>query len=230
MFIEYEYVERNSMDPVSFIPWVIAALVIFIFIAYAQGKKRTEAFHRFARRKGMSYAKTSDLPVPEEFKDLELIPDNTINTVSNIMQGEVEGVSVMICDMRTTKITGNRSMPTHQTGHTVAILQGNQIDLPFFTMHPANFVYNMLRTLGRKSIDFPSHPEFAHTYVLKGDDDNAIRMSFHDQALAYFTKHTGMSIEARGDRLLYFRFGKLLKPEELNTFLSEGLAVFRLFE
>ncbi len=218
------------MDPVSIIPWVIAALIVFILVAYSSGKRRNEAFHRFARRKGMSYTKKTDLPAPEQFNDLELIPDNTINTISNIVKGEADGVSVMICDVRSTKITGNTSMPSHQTGHTVAILQGDQINLPFFTMHPANFVYNILRTLGKSSIDFPSHPEFSDIYVLKGEEENAVRNSFHDQAVAYFINHKGLSIEGRGSRLLYFSFGKLIKPEELNSFLSEGLAVFRLFE
>jgi len=223
-------VERKCMDPVSIIPWVIAAMIFFIFVAYSYGKRRSEAFHRFARRKGMSYIKKADLAAPEEFKDLELIPDNTINAVNNIIKGEVESVFVMICDLRSNKITGNTSMPIHQTGHTVAILQGDQIDLPFFTLHPSNFVYNMLRTLGKSSIDFPSHPEFSQIYVLKGDEENAVKKSFHDQAVAYFINHTGLSIEGRGNRLLFFSFGKLIKPEELNSFLSQGLAVFRLFE
>ena len=218
------------MDLSQILQLGIAVLVVIIIIGYTYGKKRSEAFHRFARRRGMSYVKKADLPLPDQFNDLELVPENTINTLSNIIQGEIDGVDVMICDLRSTKITGNRSMPSHQTGHTVAILQGNQIDLPFFTMHPANFVYNMLRTLGKKNIEFPSHPEFAHTYVLKGEDENAVRNSFHDQAVAYFINHKGLSIEGRRNRLLYFRFGKLLKPEELNSFLSEGLAVFRLFQ
>jgi hypothetical protein len=218
------------MDPDLIIPLGIAAFIILIFTGYAYGKKRVEAFHRFARRKGMSFTKKAELAALKQFNDLELIPDNTINTVSNIIQGDIDGISVMICDVRITKLTGNTSMPTHQNGHTVAILQGDQIDLPFFTMYPANFVYKMLRTLGKQSIAFPSHPEFSDTYALKGDNENAMRKSFHDQAVAYFINHKELSIEGKGDRLLYFRFGKLIKPGELNSFLSEALAIFRLFE
>ena len=218
------------MDPDLIIPLGIAAFIILIFTGYAYGKRRIEAFQRFARRKGMSFTKKADLSSINQFNGLELIPENTINTVSNIIQGNVDGISVMICDVRITKLTGNTSMPTHQNGHTVAILQGDQIDLPFFTMYPANVIYKMLRTLGKQSIAFPSHPEFSDTYVLRGDDENAVRKSFHDQAVSYLINHKELSIEGRGNRLLYFRFGKSIKPGELNSFLSEGIAVFRLFE
>jgi hypothetical protein len=218
------------MDPALIFPLGIAAFIILIFTGYAYGKRRIEAFHRFARRKGMSFTKKADPAAVNQFNDLELIPDNTINTVSNIIQGDVDGISVMICDVRITKLTGNTSMPTHQNGHTVAILQGDQINLPFFTMHPANFIYKMLRTLGKQSIVFPSHPEFADTYVLKGDDENALRKSFHDQAVSYFMHHKELSIEGRGNRLLYFRFGEFIKPGELHSFLSDSISVFRLFK
>ena len=230
MFITYESVEKRRMDPASIIPWGIAAVFVIVYAGYIYGRRRSEGFHRFARRKGLSYAKKADAAVPALFDNLELIPDHTTKTVSNIIKGEVDGITVIICDYRTTEERDGSPARIHQTGQTIAILQGDQIDLPFFTMHPANFVSHMLPTFGKKSIDFTIHPEFSGAYVLKSDDENGVRKTFHDRAVSYFINHKGMSIEGRGNRLLYFRDGKFIKPAELNSFLSEGLAVFRLFE
>ncbi len=217
------------MDPVSIVPWVIAAFIFLFFTLSAYGKKRSEDFHRFARRKGMSFVKKSDLAALEQLNNLELIPDNRINTASNIIRGDVDGVSVMICDLHVTKATGNPTMSTYKTGQTVFILQRDQINLPFFIMYPAGFANKMLHTSGKKNIDFPSHPEFFRTYVLKSDDEIAVRKSFHDQALAFFVNHGGLNIEGRRNRLLYFRRGTFIKPAELNAFLSESLTIFRMF-
>lgn len=217
------------MEPSQIVPLAIAALVVIIFIGYAFGKKRSEAFHRFARRRGMSYAKKADFSSINQLKDLQLVPHNLITTVSNVIKGEVDSISVMLCDLRTSKGTGNVSMPMHKTGQTIVVLQSRMIDLPSFTMHPANIFHKAFRTIGKQNIPFHSHDEFSDTYTVSGDNENAVREKFHDQAIAYFLNHKGRTMEGSRDRLLYFRSGKFIKPEELNSFLTEALEVFRFF-
>ena len=121
-FLPKGKLERNYMEPSQIVPLAIAALAVIIFIGYTFGKKRGEAFHRFARRIGMSYAKKADFSSIDQLKDLQLLQHNMIKTVSNVMKGEVDSIAVMLCDLRTSKGTGNVSMPMHQTGQTIAVL------------------------------------------------------------------------------------------------------------
>jgi len=56
-----------------------------------------------------------------------------------------------------------------------------------------------------------------------------VRELFTPEVLDFFAGQDGVSTEGRRSRLIFYRDGERLKPEDTPAFLEEGLEVFRLF-
>ena len=96
-------------------------------------------------------------------------------------------------------------------------------------MRPENIFDIVGSALGFQDIDFEDHPQFSKTFVLKGNDEPAIREFFDNQLLDFFAGRQGICFECSPGLLIYFRGGKKSKVEELRGFLSEGYSVYAAF-
>jgi hypothetical protein len=215
------------MDPSSVIPWVLVLLIVIVWLGYAYGKKRSEAFQRYARQKGLSFSKRADINVENWFTDLQLFSDDAEKAIRNLISGNVEGAHVKIFDFR---IKSEQGQSHTFNSQTVAAITSGKLDLPVFTMYPKNIISKFLKLPGNRDIDFPSRNRFTNIYGLRGDDVRAISTTFTDQIFSYFENHKGLTLEGNGDRLLIYRYRKLIKPDDIQFFFTEGLEILRLFE
>jgi hypothetical protein len=83
---------------------------------------------------------------------------------------------------------------------------------------------------GNKEIDFPYHYRFSNIYSVRGTDESVLRKVFTDRVLSYFENHAGLTVEGNRKKLLFYYEGRLLRPDELQSFLLEGLKILRLLE
>ncbi len=58
--------------------------------------------------------------------------------------------------------------------------------------------------------------------------EEAVRNIFTDGLLAYYDKHKGLSTEGDGDILMFYREGKKVPPQNIQSFIEEGLVIFNL--
>ena len=116
---------------------------------------------------------------------------------------------------------------------TVIWFRSPQLRLPGFVMRPEDVFHKIGSAFGYQDIDFESNrtaADFSKKYLLRGADEHAIRSLFKDNVLDFFATHSGKPVlEGRGDRLILYRPGQLIRPENISVFLEEGLEVFRLF-
>jgi hypothetical protein len=116
---------------------------------------------------------------------------------------------------------------------TVIWFRSPQLSLPSFVMRPEHVVHKIGSAFGYQDIDFDSNrtaADFSKKYLLRGADEHAIRSLFKNDVLDFFATHPGKPVlEGRGDRLILYRPGQLIRPENISVFLEEGLEVFRLF-
>lgn len=82
----------------------------------------------------------------------------------------------------------------------------------------------------RKDIDFTSHGGFSNNYILRGRDENAIRSAFTYEVISFFEDHKGLTVEAKGSRLFYYRNGIRIRPDKIQYFITEGLEILKLFK
>ena len=104
--------------------------------------------------------------------------------------------------------------------------QSSNLCLPEFELRPEHFFHKIGQALGYSDIDFETHPEFSRRYLLRGPDEAAIRDFFQPELLSFFESNQGVSLEASGDRLIYYRARKRIKPEEVRAFMEEGFRVY----
>ena len=106
------------------------------------------------------------------------------------------------------------------------------LDLPLFSLRPQGLFEKVGTVFGSQDINFESDQtgaEFSKKYLLRGKDEQKVRELFTPEVLDFFAGQDGVSTEGRRSRLIFYRDGKRLKPEDTPAFLEEGLEVFRLF-
>jgi len=219
-------IKRMAMD-LEFIQWIAVVFIVVFFAAYRYGKKRSEELQRFARQRGLAFSARTAKNAYEEFAGFLLFSDNSEKKLSNLIRGEMDGVHVIMFDFRATTGVGQSASTRSQS---VVIMKSYRSGPPDFEMYPRDVLHKVFGIFSRKGIDFSSRTGFSEAYELRSDDEVAVKNAFTDTVLSYFENHKGLTLEANGSRLLYYRSGKLISPDEGRSFLMKGIEILRLFE
>jgi hypothetical protein len=210
------------------IPWIAVIFIIVFFAAYKYGKKRGEDLQRFARQRGLTFSARADINADEEFSNFLLFSDYSQKKLSNLIMGEMDGVHVIMFDYSSTTGVGQSAATRSQS---VVIMEPGSFNPPPFEIYPNDIFRRVFGALSKKKgIDFPFRSGFSEAYALISEDENAVRKVFSDTVLSYFANHKGLTVEVKGGRLLYYRNGKRISPEDLPSFLQQGLEIVRLFQ
>jgi hypothetical protein len=118
---------------------------------------------------------------------------------------------------------------SHTWAQTVVCFQLARDVLPHFELRPESVFHRIGAWFGYQDINFESHPKFSQKYLLRGGDEQAVRDLFTDDILEWFEGTNGVSVEGRGDRLLFYRQANRADPELIRRLLQEGFEVLSLF-
>ena len=125
-------------------------------------------------------------------------------------------------------VTGGGKSSQRHNVHAV-LWEAPNARLPAFTLGPENLLTRLAGVFGAQDIDFADSPEFSNAYRLRGEDEAAIRAFLTPDLRQFLTLTPGQRIAAGGTRFLWWRHGRLPKPDQLEHFLMEGEAVARRF-
>jgi hypothetical protein len=117
---------------------------------------------------------------------------------------------------------------SHTWNHSVVCFRFEGTELPSFSLRPENIWHKIGSWLGYQDIDFDSHPVFSSNYLLRGGDEDAIRMLFTDPVLEFYEQNPGLSTEGSGNILLFYRHSVRVGPQGIRPFMEEGLKVLSL--
>jgi hypothetical protein len=208
----------------SFIPILAAAVALggaIFYFNYRAEKKRTEAMREAAEELGFDFAPADRDNLLERLSSFQLFSRGHGKRIYNILRGESNDLRVTIFDYRFTVGGGKHSQTSNQS---VICFQMSGAGLPSFLLRPETFLDRIGGLFGFQDIDFDEHPVFSKKYLLRGRNVPAIRELFTEEVLTYYEDVAGVSTEANGNRLLYYRHGKRIKPVEIREFLEEGFA------
>jgi len=100
-------------------------------------------------------------------------------------------------------------------------------DLPSVRLTPraeAGVAGKLMAELGGSEIELPDYPHFARMYILRGSDKEAVKGLFTHDLVTYLeqlgAQTKDVTIEAAGEKLLMYRFGKLAEHGEFDASLS----------
>lgn len=203
----------------------VGLAVFLIIYNNRKEKERTQALQRFAGTLGWSFAPDAPLNMIAGLDRFTLFTHGHSKRIKNFMYGQAQGVKAAVFDY--IYVTGSgKNQQTHF--QTLVYLEPANLGLPMFSLRPESFFDKMLSALGYQDIDFGQRPEFSRQYILRGQDEPAIRQTFDDRVLAFFESYPGTCVDAGGNQLFLFRGGYRFQAHEIEGFVGLGLQALNL--
>jgi carbonic anhydrase len=206
---------------------ILAIVGLIIFVAHKFEKARRRQLQAVADQLGLQFHPNGDTAIQNAIGQLRLFNQGHGRQTRNMLSGRTEDVDVAIFGYRY-KTGGGKHQHTHQ--QTVISFQSSHLSLPEFELRPEHMFHKIGQAFGYKDIDVDSHPEFSKRYVLRSQNEGAIRDLFTPEILEFFESQKGVSIEAANDRLIYYRAGKRIKPENVRSLMEEGFRLYVLLK
>lgn len=216
------------MDPIlQYILFGTAVLgCIIIYFVYQHEKKRIKALEDIAMQLGFSFNKNMD---PEIILgNFKIFNKGRSRKSSNLMQGTRSGIKWTIFEYQF-RTGGGRNSSTEK--QTVAMVKLKNANLPHFYLSQKNIFHKIGSKFGYQDINFENNPLFSKNYLLRGEDEPAIRKMFNSNILTYLEqKLTKATIEAEGNQLIYYTRKKRIKPDQMMTFIDDVGELVRMFD
>lgn len=218
------------MDTWLFILLALVGVMVIGGIAFLISqhfeKIRREKLESFASELSLDFYPAGHEELLLKIDDFKLFNSGHSRKMTNVILGETEIVNVAIFDYRYTTGSGKHQHTHHQT---VVAMESADLQIPSFTMRPESLFDWFGSVLGMQDIDFEDHPTFSKMFVLKGENEKAIRNFFDLELLDFFAERKGITFEGAPGRFIYFKGGKTTKPEEMRAYLEEGYSVYSAF-
>jgi hypothetical protein len=201
------------------------AFVLFLIILGAtllNERRRREAMQRIASEIGMDYLADDQGMLNKDITRFHLFRRGRARRVRNVMTGLVADLQAYLFDYKYT-VGGGRNARTFR--HTVAAFRVPQRMLAGFELRPESLFHKIGSALGFQDIDFPSHPAFSSRYLLRGEDEGAIRNLFSDDVLRFFEQCPPVCVEAAADWIVVHWPGRRVAPDDIAGFLEEAFNI-----
>ena len=239
----------------SFYPWIIGIVVVLVVGGIARSilgdRKRTKELKKVVESHGLSFKGKEGTEVLEKVMEqtVSFSHDSRSLSASNLMQGEVGGVSVTLADYSFYTGTG-KSSKFHE--RTFLMIESKNMNLPPFSLKPAGWVSDRVQKLvGFKDVDFDSHPQFSKQYFLcafnadsedtrsglglipesisraPSKNDSNVRKLFESSGILDFLEvHTGLIVEGEGNRVFFRQdLKKRIPVKKIGSFLELGVKI-----
>ena len=210
---------------VTVVAGVISLVAVIILMVHHFEKKRTEALNVVAAEIGLAFSAAQDDNLLARMQDFSLFNKGHSRKMRNVMKAEGETTTLAIFDYQYTTGSGKHQ---HCHSQTVVSVESDSLCLPGFTLWPEGLLSKLGAMIGAQDIDFDEHPEFSKSFVLKGDDESAIRDFLDIEKLDFFAERKGAYMETARNRFIYFR-GKRRKPEQIRDLMTEGYSAYAMF-
>jgi len=216
----------DDMTTVLIITAVFLLVGFLCFIFWRLEKKRTGQFALISAELKLNFFPKGSTSLFERLKPFHLFSKGRSRKIKNLMEGEANKVELAIFDYQYTTGGGKNS---HTYRQSVLCFRSPKLYLPDFNLRPEGVFHKIGGAFGYQDIDFETHPLFSKSYLLRGDNEAAIRGLFNNELLNFIESQQKISIEGSGDQLVFYRHKKRVKPEEVEKFMEEGFKVFELF-
>jgi hypothetical protein len=218
----------NFLPVLAPIIFAVTFLSIAVFVILYQRKKereRTEAMRGVASFLQWNFVEVAPWNMIGNLDSFTLFNHGHSKQIKNFMYGEANGVKAAMFDY--VYVTGSgKNRTTHF--QTVTYLEPANLRAPYFTLRPEGFFTKIMQAFGYQDIDFGQRPEFSQKYLLRGQDEMAIRQAFNDQLLSFFETYQGTSVDAGNNQLFVFRAEHRCQPQEAQNQLALALTILNL--
>ena len=201
---------------------IIGVILLIVRIVKRREKERTLILNALAMEIGLDFLPAQDDELLAKMQIFSLFDKGHSCEMKNVMKTKTDNVKMTLFDYAYTIGGGQHSRRISQT---IVTFEHDSLNLPKFTLSPEGLFNKIGAAIGFQDIDFDEHPEFSKTFVLKGEDEPAIRNFFDRDKLEFFAQRKESYIETAHSFFIYTRDGRK-KPEQIREFLKEGHSVY----
>jgi hypothetical protein len=208
----------------------VSALLVGVLVIILQKRaerRRSEEIRRQAAVLGCVFEERAELD-GQPFATLGTFHAGNRRRIRNLLiQRRPDGGERRVFDYSYV-VSSGKSSHTHR--QTVAVFRLPGCSFPRFRMSRENLFHKIGSAFGFQDIDFADDPDFSERYLLRGENEEAVRRVF-DYRVRQGLRHDrpGWSVEADGDWLVLMRPEVREKPERLVGFIQEVERVAELF-
>lgn len=214
------------MDLMAYIALGVGAIALIIYLVIRQEKKRREALLQKAQMRGFTFTQKGKLDQIGKAEEFHLFHIGHGKRIRNLMERNDQGVQSWLYDYQYT-VGGGQNAHTHN--QTVFQFQTERLKLPPFILRPENVFHKIGQSFGYKDIDFEPFPEFSKKYLLRGDDETAIRKFFNQEVIRWFEVEKRGVVEGKGPFLICYRSSKRVRPDDLWTVYESMQVLCKMF-
>ncbi|OUL32140.1 hypothetical protein [Nostoc sp. 106C] len=225
--------------PVAFLVVVLFTIVFAINIAYLfwrnqQENKRSNTFKAMTTQIKATFLEDTN-SIKLKLYNFKLLNAGMNSLVKNVLFLNFVDVKLYIFDYKYSALVGKGKDDYWQT---VALFLDPNIRLPNFLLKPRGIMAQLGNFLGSQDIKFKAYPRFSEQYLLRGSNEDTIRLVFNDKILTFCEAKIGFyppikttpSLEIADTGFIYYRENIRLQPEQIKSFMQEVIEVFDLFK
>ncbi len=213
---------------------IVAFAGVAWFFARRYEQKRTREFAAVAEVWGMEFFPKGDSSLKDKdgeyagtLGDFSLLKEGHGQKLKNLIRGRTQSVDVSVFDYTYT-VGGGDSSSTHR--QTVVHFECDRLALPKFELRPEHLGHRLAKLFGYQDINFPESPKFSKKYLLRGEDEPAIRDAFTADVLEHLESLDGLHVAGDRSKLIVYRHDKRVRPAELDGFLREAFGIYSQFK
>jgi len=206
----------------------ISAILLLATFLYRRKKEneRSVALDRAALKLGFKFNETPSHDLKGSFEHFDLFTRGRSGRIKNVMQGRSRSLDICLFGYSYTVDSGKSSRTYYQS---VISFSNEELFFPNFDLRPENFMHKIGKLFGYQDINFDNHANFSSSFLLRGEDEKAIRSLFNTNLLNYLQSKTNISIESRGGKMIIYVHGLRVKPEEMKDFYRGSQKTYEQF-
>jgi hypothetical protein len=184
-------------------------------------KKRSDKIEAAARALGFTFRRWATKEDKALIFGSHLAKAGYARSVHNVLQASAPAELAMFLFDYSYAI-GHIKDHDRSIGQTIIRMHSPLLRLPPFFISPENTFSEIGKFFGYSNINFCEVPEFSGKYLLRGPDEAAVRQLFNTSIIRFFEQERDLTVEAAGDVMFLYRYNKIVKAEEMGTFVETG--------
>jgi hypothetical protein len=207
---------------------VAVAVPMLLYRLWWVWRKRRQLWEAVAVELGLSLT-IDDRQLHGRHADLSFFRVGRDRRARVALRGERSGGDVCLADYQYTTGSGKS---TRTTAQTVCLVGTPGVKCPHVLLRRERPILDALaQAFGGQDIDFDDDERFSKAFVLRGEDDAAVRelLDFETRQELLPLAERGVQLEACGDTLLV-RTGRLIDPAAARELLQQALDLARILQ
>jgi hypothetical protein len=196
------------------------------------GKRRREALQQYSEQRGYQFERKRSGAEQALAEAFPIFRRGHGRSWGCTITGQVGGKPFTVFEYVYVTGGGNSS---HRHPLAMMLWQAPDVSLPRFSCVPEGFWNRLAQRFGKQDFYFDGDEEFSRGYELQGDDEAGVRALFTVARRAYLNaarpdgRNERHHLAGAGNRLLWWRTGRLPVPDEMDQFIADGDRIRRLF-